>query len=235
MDAVLKIAGVRTGYADAQVIENATLSVERGEIYALLGKNGAGKTTLLRSIMGLHAVWAGTVEIAGADVTGWPSNRIARRGITYAPQERAFFPDLTVNENLRLGSLGIPEALFKQRRDRVVAYFPFVGDRLGQRAGSLSGGEQSMLKVTRALLSEPKLVLLDEISEGLQPLVIDRVRACLAAERQRGVSILLIEQNIDFVWHLAQRYGLMGAGRVLGQGMFTDPDARERVTAHLAI
>jgi branched-chain amino acid transport system ATP-binding protein len=92
-----------------------------------------------------------------------------------------------------------------------------------------------MLKVTRALLSEPKLVLLDEISEGLQPLVIDRVRACLAAERQRGVSILLIEQNIDFVWHLAQRYGLMGAGRVLGQGMFTDPDARERVTAHLAI
>jgi urea transport system ATP-binding protein len=235
MSAALAIEAVRTGYGDTLIIEDATLTVDHGEIFALLGKNGAGKTTLVRTIMGLHQTWSGSIAIAGNDVTGWRANRIAGLGVSYAPQERAFFPDLTVNENLRLGSLRVVESLYHRRRDGVIAYFPFIGDRLRQRVGSLSGGEQSMLKVARAVLCEPRLVLLDEISEGLQPITVDRVKTCLAAERQRGVSILLVEQNIDFACHLAQRYGLMGANRVIGYGSFEDPGARHRIAEHLAI
>lgn len=235
MTDALAVQSLRTGYGDAEVIESASLSVRNGEVFALLGKNGAGKSTLLRTIMGLHPLWSGSVSVCGEDVLGWRTSRIAGLGLTYAPQERSFFPDLTVNENLRLGSLKVSDARFRARRDRVVAYFPFIGDRLAQRTGSLSGGEQSMLKVARALLAEPRLVLLDEISEGLQPLAVDRVKRCLHAERERGLSVLLVEQNIDFVRDLADRYGLMGTGRITGEGSFRETDAHDRIVAHLSI
>jgi ABC-type branched-subunit amino acid transport system ATPase component len=236
MTEALAIAGLQTGYGDTKIIEDATLDVAAGEIFALLGKNGAGKTTLLRAIMGLRPVWSGSVSIFGSRVEGWRTDRIAGLGVSYAPQERAFFPDLTVDENLRLGSLGVAERVYQSRRERAVGYFPFIATRMKQRAGSLSGGEQSMLKVARAVLPEPRLILLDEISEGLQPLAVDRVRDCLVAEREtRGLSIVLVEQNIDFVWRLAQRYGLIGRNRVVGQGALSDDGAIARVAEHLAI
>ena len=235
MTYALAVESARTGYGDAQVIENASLAVGQGEVFALLGKNGAGKTTLLRTIMGLHPLWSGSISVCGKNVTGWKTSRIAGLGLAYAPQERSFFPDLSVDENLRLGSLRVSDETYRRRRERVITYFPYIGSRLRQRTGSLSGGEQSMLKVARALVAEPDLVLLDEVSEGLQPLAVDRVKMCLSAERERGVSILLVEQNIDFVSGLAQRYALMGSGRVVGTGDVQDAHAAARIVAHLAI
>jgi ABC-type branched-subunit amino acid transport system ATPase component len=236
MNEALALDSMQTGYAGTQVIRDATLSVNKGEIFALLGKNGVGKTTILRTMIGLHPMWSGSITIMGRNVSRWRTDRIIGDfRVSYAPQEKAFFPDLSVDENLRLGSLRMNTQLYGRGRDSVIAYFPFIGDRLRQRAGSLSGGEQSMLKVARAILPQPEIVLLDEISEGLQPLAIERVRNCLVAEQQRGVTMLLVEQNIDFVWRLSQRYGLVGGGRVLGTGSLKDPDAHERVVKHLSI
>jgi ABC-type branched-subunit amino acid transport system ATPase component len=235
MEAVAMTA-LQTGYGDIRVIEDATLRVEESEIFVVLGKNGAGKTTLLRAIMGLNRAWAGALMICGHDVTGWRTDRIAKLGVSYAPQDRAFFPDLSVDENLRLGNLHLSDMAYRRRRDDAIRYFPFICNRLHQKVGSLSGGEQSMLKVARAIMAEPRLLLLDEISEGLQPLAIERVKECLEQERrQREFTIVLVEQNVALAGHLANRYALIGAGRISEIGTFESPDAHLRISQHLAI
>jgi branched-chain amino acid transport system ATP-binding protein len=236
MTATLTCENLRGGYGETTILRDVRLRIESGDIYALIGKNGAGKSTLLKTIVGLLGPRRGTIELFGLDVAGWPTYRIIAAGVTYAPQENAFFSELTVDENLRLGSLSLNDRRFRTGRDRVIAMFPFMGTRLRQRAGTLSGGEQAMLKVARALLPEPRLVLLDEVSEGLQPLAIDRVaRALMTEHRDRQVTMLVIEQNVNFASRLATRYGLFERGQISAEGSFSEADAVARINRHLSI
>ena len=170
---VLDIADLSSGYGEAMVLRHVSLSIRPGEIFALLGKNGMGKSTLLKTVLGFLPAKRGRIKLFGEDVTALPTHLIARKAIAYTPQEQTLFQDLTVEDNLRLGlrdDRGFAEGLA-----RVSEYFPIVGKRLSQKAGTLSGGEQKMLIVCRALLGSPRLMLIDEISEGLQPSMIQRL------------------------------------------------------------
>jgi branched-chain amino acid transport system ATP-binding protein len=236
MTPALVCRNLRSGYGETIILRDVRVEIRAGEVYALMGKNGAGKSTFLKTVIGLLPLLDGKVELFGQDVSGWPTHRIMTTGITYAPQENAFFSDLAVEENLRLGSLALGDGRFRQGRDRVVEMFPFIGRRLRQKAGTLSGGEQAMLKVARALLPEPRLALLDEISEGLQPLAVERVRHVLMNEcRERNVAILVVEQNLGLVTGVATRYGLIERGQIKGEGSFSDPEASARIDQHLSI
>jgi ABC-type branched-subunit amino acid transport system ATPase component len=236
LSAVLECRNLHAGYDGSEVLTEVSVHLEPGDIYALMGKNGAGKTTFFMTVLGVLAATSGSLSLFGTDVSGWAPYRIAGTGVACAPQENAFFQDLTVNENLQLGSLALSRQAFQRGRDRVVDMFPFIGDRFAQKAGTLSGGEQAMVKVARALLSEPRFVLLDEVTEGLQPLIVDRVRDVLVRDHQeRNTTLLVIEQNIDFVAGFATRFGLMERGRVVGDGRFGDTDAATRIATHLSV
>ncbi len=229
----LGVQGLRGGYGESDVLHGVSLSVEPGKIYAILGKNGMGKTTLLKTIMGFLHPRSGRVEVLGHDVTGWPTYRVVRHGVSYVPQEKSIFQDLSVEENLRLA---LPKSSdFHVRLDAVAEHFPVLKERLRQRAGSLSGGEQRMLLIARALLVSPHLLLIDEISEGLQPLMIARLREVLAWERRRSMTIVLVEQNVDFALGLADHYALLKLGTIVETGSAADAGARETVEQHLAI
>ena len=236
MSAVLDCRNLHGGYGESEVLTEVSVDLAPGDIYALMGKNGAGKTSFFLAVLGVLTPTSGSLSFFGQDVTGWAPYRIAAAGVACAPQEKPFFQDLTVDENLRLGSLSLTRHAFQRGRDRVVNMFPFIGDRLGQKAGTLSGGEQAMVKVARALLPEPRFVLLDEVTEGLQPLTVNRVRDVLVGDHlERNTTLLVIEQNVDFVAGFATRFGLMDHGRVTGEGRFSDADAAARVSTHLSV
>jgi branched-chain amino acid transport system ATP-binding protein len=233
-EAVLDIAGLSSGYGEVAVVRDVSLAVRPGEIFALLGKNGMGKSTLLKSIMGFLPPQAGRVGLFGVDITGMPPHKVARRDIAYTPQEQALFQDLTVEDNLRLGMRD--EAGFDAGVKRIGQFFPVLPTRLKQRAGTLSGGEQKMLLVSRALMSKPKLMLVDEISEGLQPSVIERLAGVLRAERDvSGVSILLIEQNVKFALSVADRYAVLKLGEIVDRGEIGGADVERRITDQLSV
>jgi branched-chain amino acid transport system ATP-binding protein len=216
------------------VLRGVSLDVKPGEIFAILGKNGMGKTTLLKTIMGFLPQRRGRVEVLGEDVTGWPPYRITRMGVGYVPQEKSIFQDLSVEENLRL-ALRTGSA-YGDRLDTIAGWFPFLKQRQGQRAGTLSGGEQKMLLIGRAFLSEPRLVLVDEISEGLQPAMITRLQGILADEcRTQEVAIVLVEQNVGFALAIADRYAVLKVGAVVETGRAADAGARECIERHLVI
>lgn len=230
----LHLAGVSSGYGEALVVRNVAFHIREGEIFALLGKNGMGKTTLLKTIMGFVAKQAGTVQLLGEDVSGSPPHRIARKSIGYAPQEQAIFQDLSVEDNLRLGLRN--DGLLKAGVDWVATFFPFLRERMDQRAGTLSGGEQKMLIIARTLMSRPRLALIDEISEGLQPSVVERLAGVLRAERDDAkTAILLVEQNVEFAMAVATRYAVLKLGEIVDQGSVHDPGAKERITAQLSV
>jgi branched-chain amino acid transport system ATP-binding protein len=232
--AALAVAGLQGGYGESPVLHGVTLEVRRGEIFAILGKNGMGKTTLLKTMMGLLPARAGRVEFLGEDVSGWPAYRITRLGVSYVPQEKSIFQDLSVEENLRLALRNASD--FADRLETVAAWFPILKSRHRQRAGTLSGGEQKMLLIGRALLSRPNLILVDEISEGLQPAMVTRVREVLAHERrQRDVTVVLVEQNVGFALALADRYAVLKVGAVVESGRAGDAGARARVEQHLVL
>jgi ABC-type branched-subunit amino acid transport system ATPase component len=236
MSAAVNCENLRGGYGDTEILSNVCLNIGAGDVYALMGKNGAGKTTLAMTVLGVLTATSGRIRLFGEDATGWEPHLIAALGITCAPQENAFFQDLTVNENLRLGCLSLSQRGFQQGRDRVIGMFPFIGQRLKQTAGTLSGGEQAMVKVARALLPAPRLVLLDEVTEGLQPMTVDRVRDVLLADhRERETTLLVIEQNIEFVRRFAERFGLMDQGHISSEGRFSDGDAIQRISDHLSV
>jgi ABC-type branched-subunit amino acid transport system ATPase component len=232
--AALSIRDVSSGYGGGIAVRHVTLDVAPGQIFALLGKNGMGKTTLLKTTLGLLAVRTGRIKIFGEDVTGLPAYLIARRGIAYSPQEQTLFQDLTVEDNLRLG-------LRDNRRvapeiDRVGQYFPIILQRRRQKAGTLSGGEQKMLIVSRALMAAPRLILIDEISEGLQPSMVERLADVLRAERTRtGAAILVVEQNVPFALSIADRYAVLKLGEIADAGDAADPSALQRIQAHLSV
>jgi ABC-type branched-subunit amino acid transport system ATPase component len=232
----LAVEDLRSGYGETEIIRGVSFRIGRGDTYALVGKNGAGKTTLVKTILGLLPPMSGKIVLLGKDVTGRPAYRIAGRTVGYAPQESAVFPDLTVEENLRLGATRLPKGDFAQRCEHVFTLFPFLAQRLRQRAGTLSGGEQKMLLVSRALLPKPDIVVLDEVSEGLQPSVVDRIRDALAAEQKAsGLTILVVEQNIRFVLQLASRYALVARGGISREGRMTDDGVRDLIESHLSI
>ena len=234
MTAALELAGVSSGYGEALVLRDLDLVVEPGEIFALLGKNGMGKSTLLKTIMGFLPARTGRIRIAGAETTGLAPHRVARRSIAYTPQEQALFQDLTVADNLKLV---LPDA----RRvtaglERIAAWFPVLRKRLHQRAGTLSGGEQKMLLVARALMSRPRLMLIDEISEGLQPSVIERLSAVLKSERDTaGTSILIVEQNVKFALAIADRYAVLKLGEISDRGSARESGVEVRITDQLSV
>jgi branched-chain amino acid transport system ATP-binding protein len=230
----LGVEGLHCGYGKLPVLHGVTLDVRPAEIFAVLGKNGMGKTTLLKTMMGLLPARDGRVELLGEDVTRWPAYRITRLGVGYVPQEKSIFQDLTVEENLRLALRDL--SAFGERLDAVARWFPFLRARQRQRAGTLSGGEQKMLLIGRALLTRPRLLLVDEISEGLQPAVITRLQEILTEERRaHGLSIVLVEQNVGFALALADRYAVLKLGAVEETGRAADAGARESVERHLVI
>ena len=209
----LRLDRVNCYYGEVHVLRDVSLAVAPGEVLGLLGRNGAGKTTTLRAIMGLVRARSGSVTLDGTELLRVPPDEIPRRGIAYVPQGRRLFPDLTVSENLRMGLLvrgGGAETL-----DPVLELFPVLRERLGQRAGTLSGGEQQMLATARALCARPAVLLMDEPSEGLMPTLVERLLGTVAELRTRGVGILLVEQKVDAVLRVADRVALMEGGRIV--------------------
>ncbi|RKF13419.1 ABC transporter ATP-binding protein [Roseovarius spongiae] len=208
---MLELQGVGSGYGRAQVLRDLDLRVDAGEILCLLGRNGAGKTTVMQTIMGLLLLMTGRITLDGADIGALPAHMIPRAGIGYIPQGRRLFPGLTVAQNLAVGMQtrnSPPEVL-----DEVLALFPRLRERMGQRAQTLSGGEQQMLATARALCLRPKVLLLDEPTEGLQPSMIEAIREVIVEMRDRGVAVLLVEQRIDAVLSIADRVAFIENGR----------------------
>jgi branched-chain amino acid transport system ATP-binding protein len=230
----LELEDVHSGYGEAVVVREVALHIRPGEIFVLLGKNGMGKSTLLKTVMGFLPLLRGRVKLFGEDLSGMQPHRIARKAIAYTPQEQALFQDLTVEDNLRLALRD--DRMLKSGIERVGAFFPFIPERLKQRAGTLSGGEQKMLLVARALMTRPRLMLVDEISEGLQPSVIERLASVFKAEReQSSTAILLIEQHVKFALAVADRYAVLKLGEIVDRGMVGAANAEQSITDHLAV
>lgn len=230
----LDVRDVTSGYKDSIVLRKLSMTIAAGEAVALLGKNGMGKTTLLKTIMGYLPKKSGAIHARGQDITRLPPHRIARAGIAYAPQEHALFHDLSIRDNLRLGLE--KASTFDEHFAEIEPVFPVFKSRLRQYAGTLSGGEQKMLLVARALMMRPSIILLDEITEGLQPSVIDRLADALLWERGRHcTSILLIEQNVPFALKVADRYAVLKQGEVIEQGDAKHPGAAASIFDHLRV
>ncbi|MGJ3699737.1 branched-chain amino acid ABC transporter ATP-binding protein [Variovorax sp. AFSI2.2] len=232
--AALRLEDVTSGYGESVVLRGLSLSVGAGEAVALLGKNGMGKSTLLKTVMGYLPKKGGAVHLAGADITRMPPHRVARQGVAYAAQEHALFADLSIRDNLRLGLAR--ESEFDDRFGEIEPLFPVFKSRLAQYAGTLSGGEQKMLLLARALMMRPALILLDEITEGLQPSVIDRLANALLSERARhGTALLVIEQNVPFALQVADRYVVLKQGELIDTGDAKAHGAVDKVFGHLRV
>jgi branched-chain amino acid transport system ATP-binding protein len=211
---MLELHRVDGFHGRAQALFGVSLNVRAGEAVALIGRNGAGKTTAMRTVMGLVRAKSGRILVDGQDVTGLPTQAIARLGIGYVPEDRRVFPDLTAAENLEVGRRPPRPGMRPWTDARVLALFPALAPLLGRRAGSLSGGEQQMLVVARTLLGNPRLLLLDEPSEGLAPIVVEHMAAALAALKREGLALLLSEQNLAFATAVADRAYLIEKGHV---------------------
>jgi branched-chain amino acid transport system ATP-binding protein len=228
---LLEVDGIDVYYGDVQVLHQLSLEVRDGEIVTLLGSNGAGKTTTLRAIAGLVAPRAGDIRFRGKPLVGAPAAARAELGIALVPEGRELWPQLTVRENLMLGAYHRKARLRAAANlERVLALFPRLAERAGQLAGSLSGGEQQMCAIGRALMSEPALLMLDEPSLGLAPLVVDQVMRTLAELHAGGMTMLLVEQNLRKALEVAQRGAVIETGRMRLQGtsaeLAANPDVR---------
>jgi branched-chain amino acid transport system ATP-binding protein len=216
---MLALEDVHGYYGESHVIQGVSLSVERGETVALVGRNGAGKTTLLKTIMGIVPARRGRVTFAGEDLTRLATHEIARRGLTLVPEDRRIFPRLTVEENLRVATLaGDRDGAGPARLARVFEYFPRLRERLGHAGQDLSGGEQQMLALARGFLAHPRLMLIDELSGGLMPLLVDSLMAILQQINADGITILLVEQDLEVALALASRCYVMDQGRIRFEG-----------------
>ena len=220
---VLEVKHVTAGYGQFTALWDVSLRVERGEAVAVVGPNGAGKTTLMRVISGLITPRAGDVTFDGAGLDGRPAHEVVARGIAHVPEGRRIFPRLSVADNLRMGAF-LPAArrTLRESLERVYALFPVLAERERQRAGSLSGGEQQMLAIARALMSRPTLILLDEPSMGLAPVMVLRLFDLIRRVRQEGYTILVVEQNVRQVLKLVDRAYLLEVGRIRMEGRAAD-------------
>jgi branched-chain amino acid transport system ATP-binding protein len=216
---VLQLAGVRAGYGTFQALFDVSLEVRAGEAVAVIGPNGAGKTTLMRVVSGMIRPTAGSIVMAGVDLVTTPAHRIVELGMAHVPESRRLFAGMSVEENLRMGGF-MPAARpkFRRRLDFVYELFPRLRERRHQRAGSMSGGEQQMCAIGRALMSEPRLLLLDEPSAGLAPVIVEMVFDLVKRIRAIGVTVLIVEQNVQQVLRVVDRAYLLKTGSIRASG-----------------
>ncbi|HEV8106366.1 MAG TPA: ABC transporter ATP-binding protein [Burkholderiales bacterium] len=229
---MLEVRGLRAGYGEVEVLHGVDIDVAEGEVVAVLGSNGVGKSTLNHNLSGLHRPFAGTIRFCGADIAGANPAHIVELGLIQVPEGRRVFPDLSVLENLELGSYRRGRARRAQNLERVASVFPRLRERFGQRAATLSGGEQQMLAIGRGLMSEPRLLILDEPSLGLSPIMVEEMFALVAELNRQGLSILLIEQNAVQSLEAAHRAYLIEHGAVALSGpareLGANPQLRSR-------
>ncbi|HKX04760.1 MAG TPA: urea ABC transporter ATP-binding subunit UrtE [Methylomirabilota bacterium] len=233
---MLEVRGLNVAYGESQVLWDVSLDVPAGSVVCLMGRNGVGKTTLLKSIMGLLPTRSGRVAFDGTDLGGRRPEERAGCGIGYVPQGREIFPNLTVHENLRMGLLGSRRNGNGggDRLEHVFDLFPKLPTLLGRKGGVLSGGEQQQLAIARVLLARPKLLLMDEPTEGIQPSVIDQIEEAIERIKGQGISVLLVEQYLEFAWRLASAYAIMRKGTIVSRG--STKDLREdMVRQHLTV
>ncbi len=229
---MLSLRGVTVGYGKTPVLQEVSLEVPPGEVVALLGANGAGKTTIMRTVMGFLRPWQGEVRFEGNRIDGQRPARIVRRGVGLVPEGRQIFGHLTVAENLAMGAYTRRDpAGVRRDRDWVLELFPVLAQRMGQRAGTLSGGEQQMLAIGRALMSRPRLLLLDEPSLGLAPLLVQEIFEVVDRIHREGTTVLLVEQNARMALRVAQHAYVLETGRVVREGtardLLEDPRVQE--------
>ena len=232
---LLTVSGVATGYGDTQVLWDAALEVRRGEVVALVGANGAGKSTLLSVLSGLIAAWSGTIEFAGKNVTRLKAEQVARRGLVLVPQGRKLFGGLSIEQNLRLGAYsgraGSRQGI-EADMERVFTLLPKLRERRTQLAGSLSGGEQQMCAIARGLMARPDLLMIDELSLGLAPTVVDDILAAIdRIHQEEGLSFLLVEQDVQIALERADRGYVIENGRLVLDGPARDLLNSEQVRA----
>lgn len=230
----LQVEAIDTFYGTSHILHRVSLEIADGELYAVLGRNGAGKTTLLRSITGVNPPTQGSIQLDGVDITRLKSHQRTRLGISYVPQGREIIPDITVAENIYVALLGKG-----RKRDRipdyVFEYFPALKPLADQKGGTLSGGQQQQLAIARALVQEPKLLLMDEPTEGLQPSVVEEIDVIMKRiPGERNCAVLLVEQNLDFVRDITQKFAILDTGRIVAHGDIGELTA-DVVQRHLAV
>src|SRR5712671_173481 len=221
MEPLVAVEDVHTYYGKSHILHGVSLHVERGEVVGLLGRNGVGKSTTLKTIMGLVHPHRGKVLFAGKPITSLPAHKLARLGIGYVPEDRRIFRLLTVMENLRTGldRNGVTEERRQKLLDKAFAYFPVLAERRTQAGGTLSGGEQQMLAIARAMMLEPKIILLDEPTEGLMPRMVLQIEQIIEVLKKEGVAILLVEQNVPLTLAASQRVYIMEKGEIRHQAV----------------
>jgi branched-chain amino acid transport system ATP-binding protein len=221
--AILEVESLAAGYGDVQILWGITLSVRRGHLTTMVGANGAGKTTTLRAVTGSLSPWAGTVRFEGEDVTRLPAHAKAARGLVLVPEGRQLFGAMTIEENLEMGAYSArAQRKYAAAAEQVFTLFPRLKERRRQRAGTLSGGEQQMLAIARGLMSDPEILIIDELSLGLAPVVVHQLFQTLKGLKEAGLTILLVEQNVHLALAVADHAYVIAEGRV-----FTDGPAAE--------
>ena len=233
---MLTVRGLNAHYGRAHILHDVAFTVPHGEVMVLLGRNGAGKSTTLKSLIGLVRPTSGAIVLEGTDIAGQEPHRIARLGLGYVPEERRIFADLTVLENLEVGRQPARAPFAPWTPARLFALFPNLGTMPSRPGARMSGGEQQMLTIARTLMGNPSLILLDEPSEGLSPLIVEQMAAAILALKAEGVTILLAEQNLHFAARVADRATILESGRIAWTGTMADLQADEPARrAHLAV
>lgn len=227
---MLEVANLRSAYGRIEVLHGVNLAVRAGEVVALIGSNGAGKTTLLRALSGVQPITAGEIRFLGERIDRLKPHRRGQRGMTQSPEGRQIFGPLSVEDNLRLGAYMRRDKDIESDRDRVFGMFPILAEKRRQLAGGLSGGQQQMLAIGRALMGKPKLLLLDEPSLGLSPTLVDQILAAIVSLRKEGVTVLLVEQNASAALEIADRGYVLETGKVALEGdgatLLSDPQVK---------
>ena len=234
--AMLEVDGLNAWYGASHVLHGISLAVEAGEIVALVGRNGAGKTSTIRSVMGLMPRTAGSVRFAGAELLPMPAHARFRLGLAYVPEERRIVPGLTVRENLQLGLVATDGSIDERRAiDEIAESFPRLKERLDQQGVTMSGGEQQMLAIARAMIAKPRMILLDEPSEGIMPVLVEEMGVLFRRLRDQGVTLLLVEQNVEWALKLADRAVIIDQGEVVHRStaaaLLADKAIQERYCA----
>ncbi len=231
-DAMLKLDAVNSYYGKAHILHGVSFEIASGEVVALLGRNGAGKTTTMRSIMQLVRPRSGIVTFEGANITGWQTHKVSRAGIGYVPEERRIFADLTVLENLEVGRQSVRQGLPEWTVEHLFELFPNLAERRHNRGKQMSGGEQQMLTIARTMMGNPKLLLLDEPSEGIAPVIVEQMARTLLEIKAKGLTVLLSEQNQHFARIVADRAIIIEGGAAVYDGTFDDlekhPEIRDQ-------
>jgi branched-chain amino acid transport system ATP-binding protein len=233
---MLEVDGLNAWYGASHVLHGISLTVEAGEIVALVGRNGAGKTSTIRSVMGLMPRTAGSVRFAGAELLPLPAHARFRLGLAYVPEERRIVPGLTVRENLQLGLVATDGSIDERRAiDEIAESFPRLKERLDQQGVTMSGGEQQMLAIARAMIAKPRMILLDEPSEGIMPVLVEEMGVLFRRLRDQGVTLLLVEQNVEWALKLADRAVIIDQGEVVHRStaaaLLADKAIQERYCA----